>query len=116
MKAHIIENNLVVNTIEVNSLSDFPNLVDGSTGGIGWSYLNNALVAPPVTPKTDVELAANAREKRDKLLAATDWVVLRAKELGQPVPLDVYTYRGDLRQIPEQVGFPETITWPELEA
>ena len=59
------------------------------------------------------ELAANAREKRDGLLAATDWVVLRAKELGQPVPLATYTYRGDLRQIPEQTGFPETITWPE---
>ena len=57
-------------------------------------------------------LAANAREERDKLLAATDWVVLRAKELGQAVPLDVFEYRGDLRQLPEQVGFPETITWP----
>ena len=61
-------------------------------------------------------LAAEAREKRDKLLAATDWVVLRAKELGQPVPLATFEYRGDLRQLPEQVGFPETITWPELEA
>jgi hypothetical protein len=57
-------------------------------------------------------LAANAREKRDLLLAKTDWVVLRAKELGQAVPLNVFEYRGDLRQLPEQVGFPETITWP----
>ena len=57
-------------------------------------------------------LAANAREKRDGLLAKTDWVVLRAKELGQAVPLNVFEYRGDLRQLPEQVGFPETITWP----
>ena len=57
-------------------------------------------------------LAAEAREKRDKLLAATDWVVLRAKELGQTVPLDVFEYRGDLRQLPEQAGFPSEITWP----
>tara|TARA_B110000908_G_C10215883_1_gene432798 strand:+ start:1289 stop:1717 length:429 start_codon:yes stop_codon:yes gene_type:complete len=60
-----------------------------------------------------LELAQTVREKRNKLLADTDWVVLRAKELGQPVPLDVYTYRGDLRQLPEQAGFPATITWPE---
>ena len=58
-------------------------------------------------------LAAAAREKRNVLLAATDWAVLRAKELGQPVPLNVYNYRGDLRQIPEQAGFPTTIIWPE---
>ena len=58
-------------------------------------------------------LASEARTERNRLLAATDWVVLRAKELGQPVPLDVYTYRGDLRQLPEQAGFPATITWPE---
>tara|TARA_R110002153_G_C13115825_1_gene478193 strand:+ start:266 stop:715 length:450 start_codon:yes stop_codon:yes gene_type:complete len=57
-------------------------------------------------------LAAIAREKRDSLLAATDWVVLRAKELGQTVPLDVFEYRGDLRQLPEQAGFPSEITWP----
>ena len=58
------------------------------------------------------KVAAAAREKRDALLAKTDWVVLRAKELGQAVPLNVFEYRGDLRQLPEQVGFPETITWP----
>ena len=58
-------------------------------------------------------LAKAAREKRDKLLAATDWVVLRAKELGQPVPLATFEYRGDLRQVPDQVGFPTTIIWPE---
>ena len=89
-----------------------PTLVGGE-----WVLAHAAvdLTVEETIAATDV-LAANAREKRNRLLAATDWVVTRARELGQPVPSDMYTYRGDLRQIPEQVGFPETITWPELEA
>jgi len=60
----------------------------------------------------DADAAKAARAERDKLLAECDWVVIRAKELGQDVPIDWYTYRGDLRQVPEQDGFPHTITWP----
>lgn len=62
--------------------------------------------------KLDADAAKAARAERDKLLAECDWVVIRAKELGQDVPIDWYTYRGDLRQVPEQDGFPHTITWP----
>jgi len=62
-----------------------------------------------------VVVAANVRDKRDALLLSTDWVVIRAKELGQDVPLAVYNYRGDLRQVPDQAGFPHTIIWPEKE-
>jgi hypothetical protein len=88
-----------------------PTLVGGE-----WvlAHLAVDLTVEETTEATDV-IAANVRSKRDKLLAATDWVVTRAKELGQTVPADVLTYRGDLRQIPNQAGFPETITWPELE-
>ena len=61
----------------------------------------------------DAEAAAAVRIQRDKLLSESDWVTIRAKELGQDVPLDWYNYRGDLRQVPEQAGFPHNITWPE---
>jgi len=67
---------------------------------------SNALAAK------EEEDAASVRAERDALLAKTDWVVIRAKELGQPVPIDYYEYRGELRQIPEQAGFPYTISWP----
>ncbi|MCP4929174.1 MAG: hypothetical protein GY918_08990, partial [Gammaproteobacteria bacterium] len=40
---------------------------------------------------------------------------IRARELGQPVPEAWYDYRGDLRQVPEQEGFPHTISWPTME-
>ena len=53
----------------------------------------------------------NVRDRRDALLRDCDWVTIRAKELGQSVPLDWYNYRGDLRQVPEQAGFPYSVIW-----
>ena len=60
----------------------------------------------------DAEAAASVRAQRDALLAKSDWVTIRAKELGQDVPIAWYNYRGDLRQIPEQDGFPHDVTFP----
>ena len=60
----------------------------------------------------DTEAASRNRSERDRLLSESDWVTIRAKELGQTVPEAWYTYRGDLRQIPEQDGWPHNITWP----
>lgn len=51
MKAHIVENNKVVNTIEVESLDFLPNLIDGTVGGIGWSYVDGQLTPPQPTPE-----------------------------------------------------------------
>ena len=60
----------------------------------------------------DAEKAKEVRAERNRLLAETDWVVIRARELGQDVPKDIYDYRGDLRQLPEQKGFPHSVTFP----
>ena len=62
--------------------------------------------------RLDATAASSVRTERDALLAKTDWVVIRAKELGQTVPVAIFAYRGDLRQVPEQAGFPHTIIWP----
>ena len=61
----------------------------------------------------DAQAAATVRAQRIELLAKSDWVTIRAKELGQDVPIAWYNYRGDLRQIPEQDGFPHDVTFPE---
>ena len=60
----------------------------------------------------DSKVAESVRKQRDDLLTECDWVSIKARELGQPIPQDWYDYRGDLRQIPEQEGFPHNITWP----
>jgi hypothetical protein len=47
MRAHVIENGIVVNTIDVDSLDFLPNLVDGeNSGAIGDLYINGEFVKP----------------------------------------------------------------------
>lgn len=61
---------------------------------------------------TTAALAAEVRRTRDQRLAACDWVLLRALELGQPLPAEWAAYRAALRAIPDQAGFPATVQWP----
>ncbi len=53
----------------------------------------------------------DVRSKRDKLLAETDWIVTKAVERGEPVPLDWAIYRQALRDITVQPD-PYNIIWP----
>jgi len=55
-------------------------------------------------------LAATERAKRDDLLRATDHYGLSDVTMSEAMT----TYRQALRDVPQQDGFPETITWPEL--
>jgi len=58
-------------------------------------------------------LAASYRHRRDRLLAASDWTQVA------DAPVDAVawaTYRQALRDVPQQEGFPENITWPEAPA
>ena len=47
MKAHIIQNGKITNTIVVESLNDFPNLVAATAGTIGDLWIDNSPVKPP---------------------------------------------------------------------
>ena len=62
--------------------------------------------------KKDAEFATSARSQRDTLLKETDWVVIKSLENAQSIPSDWATYRQALRDIPQQSGFPISITWP----
>lgn len=77
---------------------------DTDVGGIAI-YLTNA--------EYDTVLAASARQKRDRLIAATDYLVTPDYPISDDRLAKVKTYRQALRDIPEQAGFPRTITWPE---
>ena len=51
------------------------------------------------------------RQERDRLLAASDWMML------PDAPVDAtaaQAYRQALRDLPEQSGFPDAVTWPEM--
>ena len=61
----------------------------------------------------DTVLAASARQKRDRLIAVTDYLVTPDYPIESDRLAKVKIYRQALRDIPEQEGFPRTITWPE---
>lgn len=69
MRAHQIENGVVVNTIEVESLDFMPNLIEATEGGIGWGYSNGVFTAPPAPP-TSVPTSVSPRQIRQALTRA----------------------------------------------
>jgi hypothetical protein len=65
MQAHIIENGVVVNTIEVESLDFMPGLIEATEGGIGWTYADGVFTAPQ--PATPVNAAPTKEELQAQL-------------------------------------------------
>ena len=91
----------------VHTPADSPDNVapkDTDVGGIAI-YLTDA--------EYDTVLAASARQKRDRLIAATDYLVTPDYPIESDRLAKVKIYRQALRDIPEQAGFPRTITWPD---
>lgn len=62
--------------------------------------------------KTDEEYAAEAREKRNALIAETDFMAMPDYPLDEEKKAAVLAYRQALRDVPEQAGFPRQIDWP----
>jgi len=54
-------------------------------------------------------LAAEERKKRTALLVETDHYAL----VDVTMPDAMKTYRQALRDVPQQAGFPSSITWPD---
>jgi len=50
MRAHIIIDGKVSNTIIVDSLDFMPNLIEATEGGIGWTYANGVFTPPEPEP------------------------------------------------------------------
>lgn len=69
MKAHQIQNGVVINTIEVESLDFLPNLIEATTGGIGWLW-NGTTLTPPPAPPTPIPQQVTMRQARLALLSA----------------------------------------------
>ena len=80
---------------------------------IGSDY--EAYVAP-TQAELDAELAASLRAQRnEKLFMEVDPIVsnpLRWNDLTEAKQTEWAQYRTDLLNLPEQSGFPNTVTWP----
>jgi hypothetical protein len=112
MKACIVEDGVVVNTIEVEEgadLSIFGAIDLGVHANIGDTVVDGVLSD---AAEREAEFAAavaqqaidEAKEKRDELLAATDWWLL--SDTAEPTQ-EQLNYRQALRDLPDQEGFPD---------
>jgi hypothetical protein len=96
-------------------LDDIDDTVDNSVllTLIGSDF--DAYVAP-TQAELDAELAASLRAQRDqKLVEEVDPLVtnpLRWGELTDAKQAEWTQYRTDLLNLPDQAGFPNTVTWP----
>jgi hypothetical protein len=108
MRAHVIENGVVTNTIVVDSLDVFPNLIDADIGGtIGDLWDGTSFSKPPKDiPAEETKI----RALRNNLLKDSDWTQLADSSSNKVVWA---AYRQSLRDITKQAGFPWTVAWPD---
>lgn len=110
MRAHVIENGTVVNTIIVDSLNVLPNLVEATEGSIGWLYSDGVFSPPP----RDLEAEwAQVLGQRDALLFNSDrhvvpdlWAAMADQERQAWT-----TYRQYLRDIKTLFNDPKDVVW-----
>ena len=74
------------------------------------SFLKNIKTAEQIEAELIESLAEAAKQKRNKLLSDTDYLVMPDYPAK---PAGIEEYRQALRDITKQAGFPETIEWPE---
>ncbi len=93
------------------------NTMDGTSYHLKWDASKKEVVSDDAA-KAAWELAEEwkrIRAQRNRLLAETDWVVIKARENGGQVPAAWKTYRVALRDIPseqsDKTKYSE-ITWP----
>ena len=91
----------------VHTTPESPDNVGDKSSGIG------SIAIVLTDAEYDTVLATSARQKRDRLIAATDYLVTPDYPIEPDRLAKVKIYRQALRDIPEQSGFPRTITWPE---
>ena len=74
-----------------------------------------AAYVPPTQAELDAAAAAQVRADRDNRLTEVDAIAgnaLRWADLTSDIQAAWATYRQALLDVPQQAGFPNTITWP----
>ena len=90
-------------------------LVDGVQMSIPADAGNRhyaAMLEQGITPAPYVEPAPTAeqvRAERDRLLAESDWTQITDAPVDQAAWA---VYRQELRDVPQQAGFPHDVVWP----
>ena len=107
----------VTNTISFNESGHITSNLEGTYYHLKWDASKKEIVKDD-TAKAAWELVEEwkrIRKERTRLLAETDWVVIKARENGGQVPAAWKTYRVALRDIPSEQSSKtkySEITWP----
>lgn len=116
MRAHVIDNGVIVNTVEVESLGAIPGLVAAvGNEGIGWLYDGQDFTAPTQAPATipqeitmrqarlalldigllvNVQTAINTLPEPDKTKAQIEWEYSNALQRDNPFVTTLGTALG----------------------
>jgi hypothetical protein len=88
---------------------DYHKIVDGELA----PKTREELVADGVITQAeaDEQAAEEVRSRRDALISDTDYMVMPDSPHDTP---EVRAYRQALRDVPQQKGFPNKVTWPEM--
>lgn len=95
---------------------DWEQYIDTNTIG-RFGFAPEDFPDAPVQPKPEYnpdqreleQKADEVREERNRLLDASDWTQASDAPVDQQAWAD---YRQSLRDVPQQSGFPEDVTWP----
>lgn len=99
-----------------------PNTLSKYSACAEWCNANHAIIVDQgdfyevvsVPEPTSEELAEQVRSKRDFLLEETDYLLVSDYPISPEALEAVKVYRQALRDVPQQEGFPEKVTFPEL--
>jgi hypothetical protein len=61
---------------------------------------------------TEAAIGTGVRARRDALLTSCDWTQVADSPLDAATKAAWMAYRALLRAVPEQPGFPSSVTWP----
>ena len=108
MKALIFENRVVQleeTPFEVHEALFWVDAPDGTEYG---DVYEDGVIKKPTVPLEIHEL--RVRAERNRLLSTTDWT--QAADIPQATKDLWAPYRQELRDIPQQEGFPTDVIWP----
>lgn len=99
--------------IEICLKQDFPEDMHMFIDVTDDVTIKNIKVNPDGTITTDTAyLYGDIRQKRNQLLAASDWTQFRDSPLSQEKQDEWVAYRQTLRDLPNTVTDPTNVTWP----
>lgn len=117
----------VVNTNEIDSqIGEGESFIEGEFDDVSYYIENDAAVQIPTQPSeysvfdyttkqwvlTPDLASADVLTTRNKLLFSTDWTQIPNNPLTSEMQAEWATYRQELRDIPQQSGYPYNVVWP----